>query len=132
MPRDWHSAARYGSLPQESSTICPEIKRGSQPSPWGLLWSSNTQANSIQKFTMTSIKEDVSHISNGEEGDLKKLDTAHGDEAIKVLAVYEGDQTWTPEEENKLRRKIDLKLLPVLCVTYAFLYADKVLLGQAV
>ncbi|KAJ5517043.1 hypothetical protein N7527_008603 [Penicillium freii] len=63
---------------------------------------------------MTSIKEDVSHISNGEEGDLKKLDTAHGDEAIKVLAVYDGDQTWTPGEENKLRRKIDMKLLPAL------------------
>ncbi|KAJ5182375.1 hypothetical protein N7449_010950 [Penicillium cf. viridicatum] len=80
---------------------------------------------------MTSVKEDLSHISNGEEGELKRLDTAHGDEAIKVLAVYDGDQTWTPEEENRLRRKIDMKLLPVLCVTYAFLYADKVLLGQA-
>ncbi|KAJ5951065.1 Major facilitator superfamily domain general substrate transporter [Penicillium vulpinum] len=80
---------------------------------------------------MSSIKEDVSHISHGEEGVMKKLDTAHGDEAIRVLAAYDGDQTWTPEEEKKLCRKIDLKLLPVLCVTYAFLYADKVLLGQA-
>ncbi|KAJ5794151.1 Major facilitator superfamily domain general substrate transporter [Penicillium paradoxum] len=84
-----------------------------------------------------SVKEDISlgvsseHISASEEGDLKALDNVHGDEAIKVLAVYDGDQTWTPEEEKRLRRKIDLKLLPVLCATYAFLYADKVLLGQA-
>lgn len=67
-----------------------------------------------------------------EDGGLKKLDTVHGDEAMRVLVAYEGEQTWTPEEEKKLCRKIDFKLLPVLCVTYAFLYADKVLLGQAV
>lgn len=67
-----------------------------------------------------------------EDGGLKKLDTVHGDEAMRVLVAYEGEQTWTPEEEKKLCRKIDFRLLPVLCVTYAFLYADKVLLGQAV
>lgn len=67
-----------------------------------------------------------------ENGGIKRIDTVHGDEAIKVIVGYDGEQTWTETEERKLRNKIDLKLLPVLCITYALLYADKVLLGQAV
>ncbi|KAL4889856.1 major facilitator superfamily domain-containing protein [Aspergillus ambiguus] len=67
-----------------------------------------------------SIKGDVSvgasssQTSGGEDAGARKLDTVHGDEAVKILTS-----------------KIDKRLLPVLCVTYAFLYADKVLLGQA-
>lgn len=83
----------------------------------------------------TSLQEDI-HVSVspdlGENGGLQKIDTIRGDEAVRVLASYEGDHTWTPQEEKKLCRKIDFRLLPVLCITYAFLYADKVLLGQAV
>ncbi|KAJ5825864.1 hypothetical protein N7474_003002 [Penicillium riverlandense] len=78
-----------------------------------------------------SVAASSSQTSGGEDGALKKLDTIHGDEAIKVLAAYDGEQEWAPEEEKKLRRKIDRRLLPILCITYAFLYADKVLLGQA-
>jgi hypothetical protein len=80
------------------------------------------------------IKPEASHTESMdvESAGIKKIDTIHGDEAIKVLAAYEGEQTWTEEEEKKLRIKIDLKLLPVLCITYALLYTDKVLLGQAV
>ncbi|KUL85013.1 hypothetical protein ZTR_07784 [Talaromyces verruculosus] len=79
------------------------------------------------------IKPEASHTESMEveSAGIKKIDTVHGDEAIKVLAAYEGEQTWTEEEEKKLRTKIDFKLLPVLCITYALLYADKVLLGQA-
>lgn len=83
----------------------------------------------------TSHQEDISTpVSqySAENGGIKKIDTIHGDEAVKVLAGYEGDQNWTVQEEKRLRRKIDIRLLPVLCITYAFLYADKVLLGQAV
>lgn len=50
------------------------------------------------------------------------VDTVHTDEAMRVLAAYTGDQTWTDEEEKKLRRKIDWKLMPVLCLTYSLQY----------
>ena len=53
--------------------------------------------------------------------ELKKtitVDTVHNDEALKVLANYTGDETWTEKEEKLLRRKIDRRLLPILCATY--------------
>lgn len=80
------------------------------------------------------IKPEASHTESMEveSAGINKIDTLHGDEAVRVLAAYEGEQTWTEAEEKKLRTKIDLKLLPVLCITYSLLYADKVLLGQAV
>lgn len=76
-------------------------------------------------------QENQQHNKGSDVG-LEKLDTLHGDEAVKVLVTYSGDETWTPQEEKKLRRKIDIKLLPVLCVTYGLLYYDKVMIGHAV
>jgi hypothetical protein len=46
------------------------------------------------------------------------VDTIHNDEAVKVLANYGGDETWTEKEEKKVQRKIDRRLLPILCATY--------------
>jgi pyrroloquinoline quinone (PQQ) biosynthesis protein C len=46
------------------------------------------------------------------------VDTLHTDEALKVLANYNGDETWTEKEEKKVQRKIDRRLLPILCATY--------------
>lgn len=43
------------------------------------------------------------------------VDTLHNDEATKILARHGSDETWTPDEEKKLRRKIDRKLLTILC-----------------
>jgi hypothetical protein len=60
------------------------------------------------------------------------VDTVHQDEALKVLARYAGDQTWTPEEEKKLVRRIDRKLVSMLCITYGLQYYDKAMLSQAV
>lgn len=57
-----------------------------------------------------------------ESADKSAVDTVHTDEAMRVLAAYTGDQTWTDEEEKKLRRKIDWKLMPVLCLTYSLQY----------
>ncbi|KAK2598857.1 hypothetical protein N8I77_012239 [Diaporthe amygdali] len=59
------------------------------------------------------------------------VDTIHNDEALKVLAGYDGESTWTAAEENKLRRKIDWMLMPVLCMTYGLQYYDKAMLSQA-
>jgi hypothetical protein len=67
--------------------------------------------------------------------DLQKtitVDTLHNDEALKVLANYQGDETWTTEEERKLTRKIDRRLLSILCITYGLQYYDKAMLSQAV
>lgn len=46
------------------------------------------------------------------------LDTKSKDEAMKVLANYAGEERWSKTEEQKLRRKIDRRLLPILCLTY--------------
>ncbi|RVX66329.1 hypothetical protein B0A52_09760 [Exophiala mesophila] len=75
--------------------------------------------------------ENVTTTSVDEEKGRLQVDTVHGDEATKVLATYEGDQEWSPEEEKKLTKRIDWKLLPVLCITYGLLYYDKAMLGQA-
>lgn len=86
-------------------------------------------------------KEEVveqEHVSNPETiamTDLKEkeiIDTVHTDEAMKVLANYTGDHEWTDLEEKKLRRKIDWKLLSILCITYGLQYYDKAMLAQAV
>ncbi|KAH7017093.1 major facilitator superfamily domain-containing protein [Ilyonectria destructans] len=61
----------------------------------------------------------------------KSVDVVHHDEALRVLENYTGDETWTPEEEKKLRRKIDWRLMPVLCATYGLQYYDKAMLSQA-
>ncbi|KAF4947757.1 hypothetical protein FGADI_10151 [Fusarium gaditjirri] len=75
-------------------------------------------------------------INHREEADMTpkqgvEVDTVHQDEAMKVLGAYGGDEAWTEAEEKKLRRKIDWKLMPVLCATYGLQYYDKAMLSQA-
>lgn len=88
--------------------------------------------NDNEKLENTTIGKDT----NAEQlEELKKsitVDTLHNDEALKVLANYQGDETWTAEEEKKLTRKIDRRLLSILCVTYGLQYYDKAMLSQAV
>lgn len=62
----------------------------------------------------------------------RTVDTVHNDESLQVLANYHGDPNWDEAEEDKLRRKVDWKLLPVLCITYGLQYYDKAMLSQAV
>lgn len=60
------------------------------------------------------------------------LDTAHNDDAVNILAAFDGDREWTAQEEEKVLRKIDFKLMIILCLTYGIQYYDKGLLSQAV
>ncbi|PLB51437.1 MFS general substrate transporter [Aspergillus steynii IBT 23096] len=77
-------------------------------------------------------KVSSSHVENSNRTEkVKTVDTVHQDEALKVLQNYTGDETWTPAEEKKLVRKIDRKLLPLLCLTYGLQYYDKAMLSQA-
>lgn len=62
---------------------------------------------------------------SGETKQTKPVDTVHNDEALKVLANYQGEETWSDEEEKSLRRKVDWKLMPILCITYGLQYYDK-------
>jgi len=56
---------------------------------------------------------------------LELLDTVHGDEAVKVLAFHTDPETWDPSEEKRLVRKIDRKLLTILCLTYGLQVSDE-------
>ena len=53
---------------------------------------------------------------------VEKVDTLHNDEALKILARHGSNETWTPDEEKKLRRKIDRKLLTILCMSSGLRY----------
>jgi hypothetical protein len=71
--------------------------------------------------------------TNAEDGNKHiTIDTVHQDEAINVLVAYEGEQAWAEKEENQVRRIIDFRLMPVLCITYWLQYYDKAMLSQAV
>jgi len=71
--------------------------------------------------------EDVDNLEK-----VRTVDTIHNDEAVRVLAKHGGNETWDAAEEKKLRRKIDRRLMPILCITYGLQYYDKAMLGQAV
>lgn len=76
---------------------------------------------------MVSEKEDIEKSSSAthvtadhvELNSLKtpSVDTRHNDEAVRVLAQEHGDDAWSSEEEKRLLRKLDWKLLPLLCFT---------------
>ncbi|KAG5914542.1 hypothetical protein E4U42_000437, partial [Claviceps africana] len=67
----------------------------------------------------------------GSTVDMSPIDSVHDDEATKVLNAYDGDAQWTDEEEKRLRRRVDWRLIPLLCVTYALQFYDKNILSQA-
>ena len=63
------------------------------------------------------LEESDGGVAPTNKEDKVQVDTVHNDEAIKVLAHYSGDSEWEEKEEKKLARKIDWRLMPVLCAT---------------
>ncbi|BCS30464.1 putative MFS transporter [Aspergillus puulaauensis] len=51
--------------------------------------------------------------------------TPTGEKAAQFLATVGGDRTFTPEEEKKVLRRIDLRVLPLLLGAYFFQQLDK-------
>ena len=103
--------------------------------------------SSVTRFAMAD-KRDAEGIL--EEPDLEKRDlrtiekgssrTAlttvkhdlDADEAMKAFAGLEGEPLVLDDETNRqLRRKIDLNLMPLLCVIYGLNYLDKTTLSYA-
>ncbi|KAL4804101.1 major facilitator superfamily domain-containing protein [Aspergillus unguis] len=79
----------------------------------------------------SSASEKGNHADHIETKTPTNIDTTHTDEAMKVLARYAGDESWEPDEEKRLVRKVDWRLLPLLCMTYGLQYYDKAMLSQA-
>jgi hypothetical protein len=53
------------------------------------------------------------------------LDGQQNDIFAEALARYPNDDCIDTREEDKVRRKLDLRILPVLGVCYFFYYVDK-------
>ncbi|KAI0134193.1 major facilitator superfamily transporter allantoate [Xylariales sp. AK1849] len=69
---------------------------------------------------------------NGVGAILKHADKNDADEAYKVFASQAGEViVMTPEEEKRLLRKIDLNLMPLLCIVYGMNYLDKTTVSYA-
>lgn len=86
----------------------------------------------IEKHIPLKHTEKTSQVKDEETQHTKMIETVHNDEAVKVLATYRGANTWEDAEEKRLRRKLDWKLMPILCLTYGLQYYDKAMLSQAV
>ncbi|KAE9973696.1 hypothetical protein EG328_004254 [Venturia inaequalis] len=85
----------------------------------------------IEKSITTEPPEKAPQIKDEETRNTKMIETVHNDEAVKVLANYHGEEIWEDAEEKRLRRKLDWKLMPILCLTYGLQYYDKSMLSQA-
>jgi hypothetical protein len=69
---------------------------------------------------MGDIEKVDNAMTEDAQRDIKKaaLDTTHTDEAMTILANYDGDETWTEKEEKHLVKRIDRKLLSLLVCMY--------------
>ncbi|KAI0158305.1 MFS general substrate transporter [Xylariaceae sp. FL1272] len=62
----------------------------------------------------------------------KNAHPADAEESVVVLNLDEADTAdWTPEEENRVRRKIDFILLPILVLAFFALQLDRGNIGNA-
>lgn len=85
--------------------------------------------SSINKDTKDQVPVTVHAVDSLDDKVLlngKKVQLNDGDEIMKLGLAYEdGDVELTPEIDRKLVRKIDLHLLPIMCLVYCFQFLDK-------
>lgn len=86
----------------------------------------------MRKPQETDHEENISVEKQDAPKTTEVIDTVRTDEALKVITAYDGDTTWDPAEEKRLVRKIDRKLMTILCITYGLQQYDKTMLSQAV
>jgi len=70
------------------------------------------------------VDDDQKPYKNIIAGELS-LDDPNNDIFAEALARYPNDECIDTREENKVRRKLDFRILPVLGVCYFFYYVDK-------
>ena len=56
------------------------------------------------------------HEGLSEAKEVQTLDALHN-EALRILANQQENETWSTMEEKKLLRKIDFRLMPILWLT---------------
>ncbi|KAK2732926.1 hypothetical protein FQN55_003846 [Onygenales sp. PD_40] len=59
------------------------------------------------------------------------IDTVRNDQGLKVIEAYTGDLEWDAAEEKHLVKRIDRRLMSIICITYALQFFDKTILAQA-
>lgn len=85
-------------------------------------------------------KEEISVVETAidkgaDDTSVSSIDVAQFDEALKIVEDHirsGGQESWTEQEEKALRRKVDWRLIPVICLSYGLQAYDKAMLSQAV
>ncbi|KIY45715.1 MFS general substrate transporter [Fistulina hepatica ATCC 64428] len=75
-----------------------------------------------------SVEEAVHEVSSSDDGNALNFNCRAGIEAL-ILATVEIGAVYTPEQYGKLKRKIDLYLLPLMWLCYGVQQTDKTSLG---
>ncbi|ROW00904.1 hypothetical protein VPNG_08256 [Cytospora leucostoma] len=88
------------------------------------------QPTTAIQFDSKSINQDVVHEEYVGSIPDKSKNTGGGDTAMAIVDG-ESPEVYTPDDERRLVRKIDLIILPYLSVCYAFFYIDKTTLSYA-
>ncbi len=86
---------------------------------------SNIIDTSYEPFEETKIVIPPEHIENCDRADAEHTFHPGDDEASKVLAAASDQGPILDGEGKDLLRRIDWHILPLICVTYGLVFADK-------
>ncbi|KAK6437707.1 hypothetical protein LTR95_006091 [Oleoguttula sp. CCFEE 5521] len=80
----------------------------------------------------SSEKPNDTHVEMAELGKDVLAKNEGGDVAIKIFAdIHDATEPIDPAAERRLVRKIDMMVIPFICMTYLITYIDKATLGYA-